>query len=106
MSPQKAVVGAKAGKALPMIAGHFARQGALAMHGFVMRKRQNEALGVGIYHAEGHVVMVVAAMHRIMRHVAQGIVHPAHIPFVVKAQRSEEHTSKLQSLMRNSYAVF
>src|SRR3546814_6173183 len=31
---------------------------------------------------------------------------PAAIFFVLKAQRSEEHTSELQSLMRISYAVF
>src|SRR3546814_7912950 len=31
---------------------------------------------------------------------------PAHIHFFISADRSEEHTSELQSLMRNSYAVF
>src|SRR3546814_9375991 len=34
---------------------------------------------------------------------------PAHVvvwPVLVQGERSEEHTSELQSLMRNSYAVF
>src|SRR3546814_3253320 len=31
---------------------------------------------------------------------------PPRIPHRVAANRSEEHTSELQSLMRNSYAVF
>src|SRR3546814_10848241 len=31
---------------------------------------------------------------------------PAAVPVAANARRSEEHTSELQSLMRNSYAVF
>src|SRR3546814_4282219 len=75
---------------------------------------------------------MMAATDRIVLHVMQAVVHPAHVPFVVKTQatigrrardagprcrflgdhqcagatRSEEHTSELQSLMRISYAVF
>src|SRR3546814_4775709 len=33
-------------------------------------------------------------------------VCPADVPMVTALLRSEEHTSELQSLMRNSYAVF
>src|SRR3546814_5993091 len=36
----------------------------------------------------------------------QAVVFAAHDADVVVARRSEEHTSELQSLMRNSYAVF
>src|SRR3546814_5197277 len=52
---------------------------------------------------------LVAAAGRAAIGVAQGesqvagIVHP---PQVVQPDRSEEHTSELQSLMRISYAVF
>src|SRR3546814_3159888 len=37
--------------------------------------------------------------------IAEGIAVGAHGPLCAEA-RSEEHTSELQSLMRNSYAVF
>ena len=30
--------------------------------------------------------MVVAAVHRVVRHVVENVVHPAHVPLVVKAQ--------------------
>src|SRR3546814_7076102 len=52
-----------------------------------------------------------SAFHRRSRH---GLVHQRHIParwrhgglYGAHAERSEEHTSELQSLMRISYAVF
>src|SRR3546814_7790220 len=37
--------------------------------------------------------------------VGAGLANGGKIPFVSGASRSEEHTSELQSLMRNSYAV-
>src|SRR3546814_4656421 len=38
--------------------------------------------------------------------MATAIASSKLLPAAVKATRSEEHTSELQSLMRNSYAVF
>src|SRR3546814_2700354 len=37
---------------------------------------------------------------------AESLGASAHISHYLRAARSEEHTSELQSLMRNSYAVF
>src|SRR3546814_9333450 len=34
------------------------------------------------------------------------LIDEARTPLIISGQRSEEHTSELQSLMRNSYAVF
>src|SRR3546814_9797059 len=49
------------------------------------------------------VVVPIIAM-RIRRSVAEGI---RRVPGLLeRGRRSEEHTSELQSLMRNSYAVF
>src|SRR3546814_7487506 len=53
------------------------------------------AVRLGQRHAHGrrHAVSQAAAAHRVER-------------FALRHGRSEEHTSELQSLMRNSYAVF
>ncbi|MNL03749.1 hypothetical protein D3C87_1242970 [compost metagenome] len=58
----------------------------LAMHHFVMGNRQDETLGPGVDQAETQFVMVMGAVHRILLDVMQRIVHPAHVPFVGKAQ--------------------
>src|SRR3546814_3692483 len=39
-------------------------------------------------------------------HLVMDEYHDAHEALIVSPERSEEHTSELQSLMRNSYAVF
>src|SRR3546814_10649403 len=46
-----------------------------------------------------HVIRVVAAADLVVERIDGSGVHP-------HPHRSEEHTSELQSLMRNSYAVF
>ena len=56
------------------------------MHHLVVRERQHEVLAEGVDQAEGQLVVVVAAMDRIAREIAQAVVHPAHVPLLVKAQ--------------------
>src|SRR3546814_8874865 len=55
-------------------------------------------------------VEVVAGVERRMPPIAPQALKPRHDPmvrFIAQARaRSEEHTSELPSLMRNSYAVF
>ena len=51
-----------------------------------MRDRQDEALEERIEQPEGHFVVVVAAIHRLVADVAQRVVHPAHVPFVREAK--------------------
>src|SRR3546814_6568528 len=70
-------------------------------------------------HAQGqHPVVVAHFILRVSAHLAQAVVDPRiglHVAQVrivrrkqveLARQRSEEHTSELQSLMRISYAVF
>lgn len=52
---------------------------------------QHEGLRERIDHAEGKVMMVVAAIDAVQLHVAQGILHPAHVPFVGKSQPAVLH---------------
>ena len=56
------------------------------MHHFIVRDRQHEVLGIGIQHPEGHLVVVILAVHRIALHVIERVVHPAEVPFVVEPQ--------------------
>ena len=86
VAPHVAVVGAQVGELLPGVAGHPRQDRALAVHHLVVAERQNEVLGEGVEQAEGHLVMMPAAMRRILAHVFQGVVHPPHVPFVAEAQ--------------------
>ncbi len=86
MTEHIAEIGAQVGELLPAVAGHLGEQRAFAMHHFVVRERQHEVLVIGVHHAEGQLVVVVLAVHRVSADVAQAVVHPAHIPLVVKAQ--------------------
>src|SRR3546814_7441667 len=54
-------------------------------------------------HRAGRLKFVLHGLGRALRHAAEEL--GAH-SFVGALQRSEEHTSELQSLMRHSYAVF
>ena len=56
------------------------------MHHFVVRQRQHEVFGKGVEQTEGQLVVVVTTMDRVVRHVIEHVVHPAHVPFVVEAQ--------------------
>ena len=51
-----------------------------------MRDRQHEVLAEGVEEAEGHLVVVPAAIDRILRHVVERVVHPAHVPFEAEAE--------------------
>src|SRR3546814_10638065 len=46
------------------------------------------------------------ALERLVGRLGDGLEHGRRPTFGQRMERSEEHTSELQSLMRNSYAVF
>src|SRR3546814_1365119 len=54
--------------------------------------------------ADGHIIWVPTSDQRVIAPMFPG--NPYSKPVNVRLDRSEEHTSELQSLMRNSYAVF
>ena len=82
----KAVIRAQVSEFLPSVARHFGEQRAFAVYHFVVRQRQDKVFAVLIHHAEGHQIVVVFAVNRIFLHIAQSVVHPAHIPFVLEIQ--------------------
>src|SRR3546814_9251713 len=64
-----------------------------------------------IVHPQSRAARVAATMRLVLRDLVRmvdfAVVDAAGVDIERKAeQRSEEHTSELQSLMRNSYAVF
>ena len=86
MAPHEAVIGAQVGELLPGVARHPGQDRALAVHHLVVAERQDEVLGEGVEQAEGHLVVMPAAMGRILAHIFQGVVHPPHVPLVAEAQ--------------------
>ena len=37
------------------------------------------------------IVVMVRPVHRVARHIRQRVVHPAHVPFIAKAQAAPAH---------------
>ena len=56
------------------------------MRGFVVRKGKQVVLGVVIIHGERYLLVASAAEERVYSEVFEGVVHPAHVPFIVKAE--------------------
>ena len=86
----------EARKFLPIITWHFVNQGALAMNYLIMGKRQHKILTKGIHHGEGNLVMMPLAVDWIQTTISQDIIHPAHIPLVVKAHAT--HINRLGNI--------
>ena len=78
-------------RALPVVTRHPAPERTLPVHHLVVRQRQHEVLAEGIHQAEGDFVVVPAPVHRILVHVLQGIIHPAHVPFEMETQAAGMH---------------
>ena len=91
MAPHEPVIGAQVGQLGGVVAGHLFQHAALAMHHFVMADRQDVVFAEPVDQAKGHQVMMIAAMDRILLDIAQGVVHPAHVPLEPEAQPAVVH---------------
>src|SRR3546814_9106564 len=67
---------------------------------FVQRQVRNGATGTGLAIEDHLVGLAQYALHGLQVHAP-----PCDVGILAVGLRSEEHTSELQSLMRNSYAV-
>ena len=80
--PHEAVIGPQVGETLPIRAGHPAQHRALAMDHLVVADRQDEIFGKSVVQPEGHLVVMVPPVDRVLLHVFERVVHPAHVPLV------------------------
>ena len=86
VGPHVGQVGAQVGQLLPAVSGHLAQHRALAVHDLVVAQRQHVVLRPGVDQGEGHVAVVVRAVDGVALEVAQGVVHPAHVPLEAEAE--------------------
>ncbi len=84
--PHQGQIGAQVGEAAPVVARHLPEQATGAVHHFIVGERQHEAFVECVHQPEGELAMVMRTFGRIALHVAQRVVHPAHVPFVREAQ--------------------
>ncbi len=89
MRPHVGVQAAQVGELLPAVAGHLVDQRALAVDDLVVRQRQDEVLAERVDERERQLVVVVAAVDRVLLEVVQRVVHPAHVPLESEAQAAE-----------------
>ena len=68
------------------VPGHLAHHGALAVDHLVMGEHQHKVLAVGVKHGEGQLPVMIVAEIGIAFHIAEEIIHPSHVPLIVKAQ--------------------
>ena len=87
--PHGREVGPHVGQLLPAVAGHLAQQRALAVHDLVVADRQHEVLAPGVHQRERHLVVVPLAVDRLVLHVLQRVVHPAHVPLQAEAEAAQ-----------------
>ena len=70
---------------LPVVSGHLVQEGLFEMHHLVVGDGEDVVFDEGVGGDVGDSAVVVAAEDGILLHVAQGIVHPAHVPLVGEA---------------------
>src|SRR3546814_7005470 len=84
----------------------------MVLVGHIARKRRSQiaqclaCFAERIGHAPGRDADIVRHRVEQVRLITQTVVERVGPELPLKLHRSEEHTSELQSLMRNSYAVF
>ena len=87
--PHERVQRAQVRALLPRVAGHLVDQRPLAVHDLVVRERQHEVLRERVDHRERQLVVVVAAVDRVLLEVLERVVHPAHVPLEAEAEAAE-----------------
>src|SRR3546814_9850740 len=73
---------------------------------YLFRKSRGRVVAVKNFIMDGHIVVGAGNIYAAESLFRAGIRPTRRTGKLTRADRSEEHTSELQSLMRNSYAVF
>ena len=58
------------------------------MYYLIMGKDKDKLLRIRIAHTEGHLIVVVRTIKRILLHIRQEVMHPSHIPLKMEAETS------------------
>ena len=69
-----------------VLAVHFLHDGRLAVDVLIVAERQDVVLVPGVHHREGQLAQILAPLVARLFKVVEGVVHPAQVPLVVKAQ--------------------
>ena len=89
VAPHVGVEEAEVRHLLPRVAGHLVEERPLPVYHLVVREGEEEVLVEGVDEAEGQLVVVVFAVDGIVPHVAEGVVHPPHVPLQAEAEAAE-----------------
>ena len=65
---------------------HLANHGTLAVNHLIVGEYQHKILAVGIQHGKCQLPIIVFPEKRVAPHVVGKIIHPAHVPLIVKSQ--------------------
>ena len=82
--------GPQVGKLVVVLSGHLIDEAPLTMDHLIVADGQYKVLAEGVEEAEGDLVVVAGAEQGVGLHVAEHVVHPAHVPLEVKAQTAIE----------------
>ena len=89
VAPHVAVEEAEVREPLPRVPRHLIGQRPLAVDDLVVGEGEDEVLVEGVDQAEGEFVVVVFAVDGVVPHVAERVVHPAHVPLQAEAEPAE-----------------
>src|SRR5215510_14018219 len=84
------------GVLLPIVPWHFAEECPLAIDNFIVRQGQDKIFVEGVEEAKSERIMVELTIERILAHVVQHIMHPAHIPFQSEPETTDRRRPRHQ----------
>ena len=70
---------------------HFLQDCSFSVNDFIMGQRQKKMVMIVIHHGKGQLMIVHAAICGSRAAVIQGVVHPAHVPLIVKSKAVFRH---------------
>ena len=74
-----------------VIACHLLHDGCLSVNHFVMRQRKQVFFIIKILHGKGQFMVLIGTVLRRGAEIIQSVVHPPHVPLVVKSESSLRH---------------
>src|SRR6266567_123428 len=77
------------GELLPEIPRHPGKQRALPMDNFIVAQHQNEMLLKSVEERERNISLMEPPENRIELHIAEEVMHPAHVPFKTEPKAAE-----------------